>query len=373
MSVSALLFEPVYKPRIWGGNRIFTFFERQATFPDPIGESWELVDLESDQSIVAAGPARGRALSELIRAWGPELMGRVELFGGRFPLLIKFLDAREVLSVQVHPSAAVAARLGGSVRVKHEAWYILSAEPGAAIYHGLEPGVTAQRFREAMLTGQVEGVLRRVPVREGECYFLPSGTPHALGAGILAAEVQTPSDTTFRTYDWGRVDPKSGLPRELHLEQAIACIDFDSPPPPPKQPRSHTVSLWTAVTSLVTCPAFAIELVRMVEGTEQHVPYAEPVVWIVLEGEGEVLWGRNETLSFQRGHVLLLPAKLPDARVRIQAATRWLEVAVPVRSDLEGFDRPEPEPMQTRILDPVPVQLGGLSREKKQDRPTDAR
>src|SRR5690606_6468837 len=156
--------EPIYKPRIWGGDRILSFFGRNRTPPSstPIGESWELADLENDQSVVAAGPPQGKTLSELIRDWGSDLMGRAELFQGRFPLLIKFLDGRDVLSVQVHPSEAVAARLGGSVRVKHEAWYILSAEPGAVIYHGLEPGVTQEQFRKAMLSGQVEGILRKV-------------------------------------------------------------------------------------------------------------------------------------------------------------------------------------------------------------------
>jgi mannose-6-phosphate isomerase len=371
MPASALIFEPIYKPRIWGGDRIFSFFGRTAPYAGPIGESWELADLDQDQSVVAAGPARGKSLRDLIQAWGPDLMGGVPLAApsspaqdplspadpanpspartreGCFPLLIKFLDARNVLSVQVHPSEQVAARLGGDVRVKHEAWYVLAAEPGAVIYHGLEPGVDAARFREAMLTDQVEGILRKVPVRPGDCYFIPSGTPHALSAGILAAEVQTLSDTTYRAYDWGRLDPATHSPRPLHLDQAIECIDFDAPSPPPAQNRSHVVSLWTAVTRLVECPAFVIELVRMVEGIEQQIPYAEPVVWIVLEGEGQVLWERGQSLPFGRGDVLLLPARLPDAHVRITTATRWLEVTVPVRSDLAGYPRPAPEDMRT--------------------------
>jgi mannose-6-phosphate isomerase len=274
-------------------------------------------------------------------------MGGVKLFQGRFPLLIKFLDSQDVLSVQVHPNERVAARLGGTVRVKDEAWYVLECDPEAVIYHGLEPGVTAASFREAMVTGQVEGVLRKVAVRPGECYFLPSGTPHALGAGILAAEVQTPSDITYRAYDWGRVDAGTGKPRALHLDQAIECIDFEKPSPPPVQPRSHVASLWTAVTRLVECPAFVIEHVRMVEGTEQKVPYAEPVVWIVLEGQGQVFWkGGREPLSFGKGNVVLLPARLPEGRVRIAATTRWLEATVPVASDLAGFEHPPREELR---------------------------
>ena len=251
-----------------------------------------------------------------------------------------------MLSIQVHPSERVAARLCGAASVKHEAWYIIAAEPGAFIYHGLEPGVDAATFRAAMLAGRVEGVLRKVPVREGECYFLPSGTPHALARAYSAAEVQTPSDVIFRAYDWGRLDPSTQRPRALHLDKAIECIDFDSPSPAPAQERSHVVSLWTAVTRLVECPAFTIELVRMVEGIEQHIPYAEPVVWVVLEGEGQVLWRHGESLEFARGNVLLLPAGLPEVRVRINAATRWLEVTVPVRSELADYARPTSNELQ---------------------------
>jgi mannose-6-phosphate isomerase len=347
MSAHPLVFEPIYKPKIWGGQRIFDHFERMPISDEPIGESWELADLEEDQSRVASGPARGKTITQLVAEWGRDLMGSVELFEGRFPLLIKFLDACESLSVQVHPSEAVAKRLGGNVRVKHESWYVLSSEPGGAIYHGLEPGVTAERFREAGLTGEVDGVLRRIEVKQGDCYYLPSGTPHALGEGVLVAEVQTPSDITYRTYDWGRVDQKTGKPRELHLDQAMECIDFDSPSPAPMQERSHVASLWTAVTRLCRCPSFNIELVRMVEGTQQRIPYAEPVVWIVLDGTGEIEWRKGaDPIRFSKGSVVLLPAALRDAEVLITAPTKWLEVSIPVVSDLAGFERPSPEALR---------------------------
>ena len=331
MSVHPLIFEPIYKPKIWGGDRIFAYWRRSNPFDEAIGESWELADLEEDQSRVALGPAKGNTITELIPAWGRDLMGNVGLFEGRFPLLIKFLDARESLSVQVHPNEAVARKLGGNVRVKHEAWYILDAGPDGAIYHGLEPGVTAERLRNASLSGEMDGVLRKVDVSPGDCYYLPSGTPHALGAGVLVAEVQTPSDITYRTYDWGRVDPKTGRPRELHLEQALECIDFDSPSPPPMQTPSHVGSVWTAATRLVTCPSFKIERVRLDEGTEQPIPFDGPVVWIVLEGRGEIEWQTGaEPIAFKRGDTVLLPAALKKATVRIAQASQCLEVTVPV-------------------------------------------
>ena len=246
-------------------------------------------------------------------------MGHVQLVEGRFPLLIKFLDAAQSLSVQVHPT-------------KHEAWYVLAADPGGIVYHGLEPGINAETFREAMLTGRIEGVLRRIVVKPGRCYYLPSGTAHALGAGVLVAEIQTPSDITYRAYDWGRIDPKTGRPRELHLEQAIECIDFDHPAPRPMQERSHVASTWTAVTRLVTCPSFTIEKVRTAEGARQQIPYGEPVVWVILDGQGLIEWGRGgEPTPFRPGNVLLLPAELPaEACVQVTAAAQWLEVTVPV-------------------------------------------
>ncbi len=331
MVVHPLIFEPIYKPKLWGGRRIFTHFARPPVAAETIGESWELADLEEDASRVAVGPARGRTLTELVQQWGPALIGGVGLFEGRFPLLIKFLDARESLSVQVHPTERVARRLGGSVRVKHEAWYILATEPGGVIYHGLEAGVDAAMFREAMLTGRVDGVLRKVPVKPGDCYYLPSGTCHALGAGVMVAEVQTPSDVTYRTYDWGRIEPTTGEPRQLHLGQAIECIDFEVPSPPPMQERSQVAGASTrAACRLVSCPSFIIDQVRAAEGTQPLIPCGSPVVWIVLEGRGLIDWNQGVgPVEFSRGNVVLLPAALSDARVKITGPTQWLEVTVP--------------------------------------------
>lgn len=343
MPVYPLIFEPVYKPKIWGGDRIFTHFDRPKPIADPIGESWELADLEEDQSRVVNGPARGQTVTQLVAEWGRDLIGHAELVDGRFPLLIKFLDAAESLSVQVHPTEAVARKIGGSCRVKNEAWYILAANPGSAIYHGLEPGVTSEAFRTAMLSGRVEGILRRVPVCPGDCYYLPSGTAHALGEGVLVAEVQTPSDVTYRTYDWGRVDPSTGQPRELHLDAAMECIDFNSPSPDPMQERSHIATMSTAVTQLVACPSFIIEKVRMREGTRRDIPHAEPVVWMMLEGDGQIEWKGGKPLPFTKGNVVLLPAALPEGFVSISHDAQWLEVTVPVPSDLAGYDRPPRE------------------------------
>jgi len=347
MSVYPVIFEPIYKHKIWGGDRIFRYFHRPADRADSVGESWELADLENDRSRIANGPRQGKTLTELIRDWRQDLIGHVALIDGRFPLLIKFLDAAQALSVQVHPTASVARKLGGRVRVKHESWYVLAADPGSIIYHGLQPGVDAATFRNAMLTGEIEGVLRRVPVRAGDCIYLPSGTVHALGAGVLVSEIQTPSDVTYRTYDWGRVDPATHRPRELHLDQAMECVDFGSPSPPPMQERSHVATISTAVTRLVACPSFTIEKVRMSQGTRRDIPHAEPVVWIVLEGCCRLEWQGGGPLELSKGNVVLLPAALAAGSVSVAESAQWLEVTVPVPSDLAGYERPPREQPQS--------------------------
>jgi mannose-6-phosphate isomerase len=226
MNPCPIIFEPIFKPKLWGGRKLEALLGKSLPPNEPIGESWEAADLEDDQSVVAAGPAKGMRLDELVRQWGEGFLGGADLFEGRFPLLLKYLDAREDLSVQVHPSPAVASARGGVTRVKNEAWYILDAEPGGCIYRGLTPGTTEAGFRAAIANGSCASLLQRIPVRPGQCYYLPSGTVHALGAGVVVAEVQTPSDVTYRVFDWNRVEPATGKPRTLHVDDALASINF---------------------------------------------------------------------------------------------------------------------------------------------------
>ncbi len=348
MRVYPLKFKPIFKRRIWGGRNLESMLDKKLPPTETIGESWELADLELDQSVVAAGPAAGRTLAQLVADWGKDLMGRAKLFDGRFPLLIKYLDACDVLSVQVHPDEAYVQRHGGDARVKHEAWYVLHAEPNGCIYRGLKPGVDRTAFEAAVKAGNTQDLLNRIPVRAGHCYYLPSGTVHALGAGVVVAEIQTPSDTTFRVFDWNRVDAATGQPRDLHVDQALECIHFQDSALAPDPPRSHVASLWTAVSRLVTCPSFIVEKVRMVQGMEQEIPYAEPVVWMVLDGCGVLLTGSAETdTPFQRGDTILLPAELRDVRVRTDDDCAWLEITIPTPSDLAEFERPTKEELRS--------------------------
>ncbi|MBI1827781.1 MAG: class I mannose-6-phosphate isomerase [Planctomycetes bacterium] len=308
-----------------------------------IGESWEVCDLGSEQSIVAVGPENGRTLTEIVRLWGSGLIGQAKLTDGGFPLLIKFLDAAEPLSVQVHPSSEVASQSAERIPYKHEAWYVIEAQPGACIYRGVKPGVEVKELKAALSEHRLVEALDCLPARPGHAFYLPSGTIHALGGGILAAEVQTPSDITYRLFDWDRVDSSTGRPRELHIEQALASATLE-PVDPVHEGQQHVASLWTTVTSLIRCDSFVIERVRMAAGVEQVIPYEEMVIWIVLEGNGSIACeGIREAIPFGTGDTVLLPAGMHDARVRTHDCCLWLEVSVPVASSLSGFERPKRE------------------------------
>ena len=341
MDVCPLVFEPIFVPKLWGGRQLAELFDKPLPPDEPIGESWEVADLEAGQSVVARGPAAGQTLGELTHDWGEQLLGSVPPFEGRFPLLIKYLDAQQTLSVQVHPDEAYAQQHGGDVRVKNEAWYVLAAEPDGHIYRGFHPGVDEAALRAALAKGEVEPLLQRIPVRAGHCYYLPSGTIHALGAGVVVAEVQTPSNTTFRFFDWNRVDPSTGKARALHIDEALACVRYDAAPPAGEQ-QAHLATPWSAVTRLVRCPSFVLERVRITAGIDQELPYQAMVVWMVLEGKGEISYnGMNEPFPFGRGDCVVLPAGLQQARLRTHEDCLWLEASVPVPSDLAGYPRPE--------------------------------
>ncbi len=315
-----LLLEPILLEKVWGGRRLERFGR---TLPSGklIGESWEVADLGATnasgagggamRSVIANGPLAGRTLHDAIELWGDDLIPRDKLTPeGAFPLLVKLLDARENLSVQVHPSPAYieswhrnaglqpAPHLGGSPpHLKTECWYILDAEPGSVIYKGVKPGTTPDDLREAIARGTVPDLLEAVPARRGDMHLLPSGTVHALGAGVLVAEIQTPSDTTFRVYDWGRTG------RELHVEEALACIDFEKAPPPPKRSTDAAQR-----TRLVDTAHFTVDLLQLSRG--DHAPLATsaaPIVLTVLEGRAK-LRGDFDDTALQPGQTTLIPA-----------------------------------------------------------------
>lgn len=329
-----LKFHPRLVPKMWGGRRLGQVLDKPLPPDEPIGESWELYDFPpgviegSDgwaSAEIANGPLAGLTLHELVTADAPRILGRVKPVqtsaGPQFPILIKFLDAEQDLSVQVHPDEQYAAAHEGA-HLKNEAWFVLAHEPGARLLKGLQPEATRERFEQAIEAGTVEDLLTSLPARVGDVHYLPSGTVHALGAGMLVAEVQTPSDTTYRVYDFKRVDPKTTQERELHVEQAMECIDFSAAGTDPS-PSVHGDGL------VVQAPQFIVEQRSSDAGTSRSPSAGAPTVLIFLDGAGEVSGEGFQPVSYRKGDTLLLPAGL--ARVYIETAekSRWLETTFP--------------------------------------------
>ncbi len=217
-----LIFTPLFKPRAWGGRKLATLYDKPLPPDTAIGESWEISDIPGHETLVRDGPLAGVSLQGVIADWGPALLGDAPLRNGRFPLLIKLLDARDALSVQVHPRA-------GSPGAKNEAWYVLHAQPGARIYAGLRAGAGQEQFAQAAGTREIVRLLETVPADPGTCIYLPSGTIHALGEGLVILEVQDPEDVTYRVYDWERVGP-TGRTRELHVAESLKHGDAAARP-----------------------------------------------------------------------------------------------------------------------------------------------
>jgi mannose-6-phosphate isomerase len=232
-----LTFRPLYMERVWGGRRLAEKFGRALPAGAPIGESWELVDREDAQSVVENGPLAGKTLHELWTTLREPVFGRVA-DSPRFPLLAKILDARETLSVQVHPPANLAAKLKGEPNT--EMWFLLDSEPGAELFAGFRRGTTRAEFELALKEGRAADLLHRLPVRAGDAIFIPSGRCHAIGAGCFIVEMQQNSDTTYRVFDWNRVGLDS-KPRPLHLRESLLSIDFTDHEPTLAQREGESV------------------------------------------------------------------------------------------------------------------------------------
>lgn len=284
-----LVFKPFYKERIWGGRRLASDLGRELPLTVPIGESWELVDRADDQSVVADGPHAGVTLHELWTRHRDAVFGPGAPDAPRFPVLAKILDAREKLSVQVHPPARIAASLNGEP--KTEMWFLLDADADAALYAGFRNGVTRESFEKALRAGTCEELLHRIPVRAGDSIFIPSGRCHAIGGGCFIIEIQQNSDTTYRVFDWNRTG-SDGKPRELHIDESLASIDFNDHEPSLTQPVGET---------LAACEHFKVERWRF-SGSRVD---GEAVGALFTVTDGAV---RCVGREFYRGDFFLLPA-----------------------------------------------------------------
>ena len=304
---------PLLKEKIWGGRNLERLYRKPLPAGVPIGEAWELADLPEGSSTVANGPQAGRTLGALIAAAGEALMGPTPPGpDGRFPLLLKLLDAADNLSVQVHPDERAVGEIPGAA-LKTECWYVLASQ-GGTIYKGVKPGVTARDLRAALATDDVADLLVRCEVREGDFHYLPAGTVHALGAGVVVAEVQTPSDTTYRVSDWGRG-------REVHVERAMQCIRFDATGEPIPG---------AAGECLLKTGYFHVFLRSLAGGARPIRGDGRPAAWMMLHGGGEVRTDSPEPrVNLAAGDTVLLPAALGDGEFVPDGTARWLEILLP--------------------------------------------
>jgi mannose-6-phosphate isomerase len=328
--VYPLTFEPTLRDYLWGGRNLERLYGRRLP-PGITAESWEISGHPTAPTRVAAGAWQGCTLPEVLEAMGEQLVGsrsRAMLALGRFPLLIKLLDATQDLSVQVHPSDTYALRNEGDLG-KTEAWYILHAEPGATLIYGLARGTTRETFVEALRNQAVETQLHRLAVQEGDVLFVPAGTVHAIMAGIVAAEIQQNSDATYRVYDWGRV-ATNGDARPLHIDKALDVIDWTCVTPAKVKPVLLEQPPGVTRARLVEAPQFVIESVDLdAEADFAGVCGGETFeIWGCVQGEAEIGW-QGEPVAAPAVRFVLLPAALGRYTVRAARPSRLLRIYVP--------------------------------------------
>jgi len=302
MELYPLTFTPLYRSYLWGGRRLEDVLGKKLGDEPRYAESWEVVDHGADQSIVRSGPLQGKSLQWLVHTCREELFGSASGGWDFFPLLLKYLDCNRVLSVQVHPDDAYAATMNPPDQGKTEAWYVVAAEPGSLIYAGLNPGVDRETFASAIRTGRVPDVLHTLEPQVGDCIFIPAGTVHALGAGLVVAEIQQSSDTTFRIFDWNRVDD-AGRPRPLHLAQGLEVTDYERGPIWP----SAGIPLCNGGRCLVECDKFRLEEYSCSHG--QTLSQHGFRILATVRGNGRLQWKGGE-MPLRLGDSVLIPAAI---------------------------------------------------------------
>jgi mannose-6-phosphate isomerase len=318
--------EPIYQYRIWGGRRLGDILTEPLPDDDPIGEAWILSDRDDHASRVANGSLKGQTIGQLLEHWPDQLMGKLSGRFSRFPLLLKFLDAHEMLSVQVHPTDEHTDLLPAGETGKTEAWIVLEAGNESRIYAGLKTGTTADNLRQAITNGTVADHLAYFTPRPGDSVFLPAGTVHTLGGDIVVFEIQQNSDVTFRLYDWNHVDAKTGKQRALQIDQALACIDFTRGATKPIVPVMETTTP-VQRERIFQCEHFY--LWRLHGQSPFTVGEKDvPRVLVCLEGKGEIEHD-DVVYAIGKGDVFLLPAAVGVCTFYPGSAVNLLEIEIP--------------------------------------------
>jgi len=340
MGLAPFLSTPLYQRWLWGGRNLAGILRRELPPDGPVAESWEVSDVEGSSTLVETGPYAGLALREVVRREGEALLGsRAEGMPGqerRFPLLVKYLDAQEVLSIQVHPDDEYAGRYGNGSPGKTEMWYIVAAGEGSEVIAGLRPGIGREQVREAVREGRLPELVRRQPVSAGEVVLMPAGRLHSLGRGIVALEIQQTSNLTYRLYDWGRVGP-DGRPRPLHAEQSLAVIDF-ADADEPKLVAVVRREIWGKRLLLAVTPYFLTEAwdtqgsFDRSQALRAQTTGFSPEVLMVVSGSARVAW-EGGALDLPHGRTAVVPARLGRYLVELR------EPSLLIRSRVPDLDR----------------------------------
>lgn len=317
-----LVFQPVFKDRIWGGRELERLYHKNIPAGKPIGEAWEISDRPGDASVIANGPLAGKDLRWLMENHATEVLGDAKpATAGRFPLLCKILDAREKLSLQVHPPASNAAAMNGEP--KTEMWFIADAAPDASLYVGLQRGVTRDEFEKKIADGSVADCFHRIPVRAGDAMFLPSGRVHAIGDGLVIFEIQQNSDTTYRVYDWNRIG-LDGKPRELHIPQSLASIDFNDFEPK-LVPAVYRQGPSFKFRQLVEDPLFNVQELSF--ETAGQLRLAGQFLRVIAVTKGALTIADGDSgipVELKPGGFGLIPASLKNVDIKAAANTSFL-------------------------------------------------
>ena len=323
MKLYPLKFNPIFKERIWGGNKLQTMLQKNCK-GDAIGESWEISDVKDEPSIVSKGALKGKTLQELSETFQENLLGKkvYAAFGTKFPLLIKYIDAKRDLSIQVHPTDALAQKRHNSFG-KTEMWYVMQADEGAELLVGFNKEVTKEKYQAHLKNNTLTDILNFEKVQKGDVYFLPAGRVHAIGGGILLAEIQQTSDITYRMFDWNRVDA-TGKARELHTDLALDAIDYTFH----ENVKTEYNAQENKVSTIVDSQYFTTNLIPFKgELNINHDEKDSFVIYLCVKGnvtfETE---NYKETLAL--GETLLLPASIKNIKISTNEASELLEVYI---------------------------------------------
>jgi len=320
-----LKFKPVFDDRVWGGDKIRTIMGLDFAPHDRCAEAWVLSGYEGRQTVVSNGFLAGNEINELVEVYMDELIGEkvFETSGAIFPLLIKFIDAREWLSIQVHPDDELAWKRN-MPNGKTEMWYVIQADEKAQLISGFKKKVTQQQYLKYLHNKTLPEILNFEAVQAGDLFFMPAGRTHALGPGILLTEIQQTSDATYRIYDWDRVDA-SGKGRELHTEQALAAIDFEVYP----DYKTMYSAMLNGTSELVTCPYFTTNLLDLAQPLRKDYGELDSfVIYICLEGGMMLKDWNDDRIPVRKGEVVLLPASMDRVDIFPDGKVKFLEVYI---------------------------------------------